>query len=48
MSLRDVTAVSLLMSRCTSQPFETLEPARHVVPTGASLVHQWLSRYRRL
>lgn len=29
MSQRNVTVVSLWMSRCTSQPFETLEPARH-------------------
>lgn len=36
---RDVTAVSLLMSRCTSQPFEVLERAHRLVPTGAGLVH---------
>ena len=35
-----VTVVILLRSRCTSQPFETLEPTRHSVPTGAVLVHQ--------
>ena len=32
--------LSFLRSRCTSQPFETLEPARHSVPTGACQVHQ--------
>jgi quinoprotein glucose dehydrogenase len=37
-----VAVVSLLRSRCTSQPFETLEPARHSVPTGAVLVRLYV------
>lgn len=34
-----VAVAPLLRSRSTSQPCETVEPARHSVPTDAVLVH---------